>query len=166
MRRWRPTSARAGSWREESWTAADLVVVNTCTVTAEADRDARQTIRRIHRENPGAKILVTGCYAQRRPEEIREIPGVEWVVGNSHKTRIGEIAAPAPRLVRIEAGNHDYHGRIAANGVLVSDIYEQRELLTAPVIDAGQDRSRPNVKVQDGCNNRCSVLHHSVGARL
>ncbi len=141
---------------KDSWTAADLVVVNTCTVTSQADRDARQTIRRIHRENPDAKILVTGCYAQRRPEEIRAIPGVEWVVGNSHKTRIGEIAAPASELVRIETGNLDYHGEVASGGVLVSDIYGQRELLTAPVIDAGQDRSRPNVKVQDGCNNRCT----------
>ncbi len=140
----------------DSWAAADLVVVNTCTVTAEADRDARQTIRRIHRENPRAKILVTGCYAQRRPEDLREIPGVEWIVGNSHKTRIGEIAAPASGLVRIAAGSLDYHGEVAAGGVLVSDIRRQRELLTAPVVDAGQDRSRPNVKVQDGCNNRCS----------
>ena len=129
---------------------ADVVVVNTCTVTAEADRDARQTIRRLHRENPAAEIIATGCYAQRRPEELRALPGVRWVVGNSHKTAIGSLAAPLVTIAGAPAAL-DYHG-----GVLIGDIRTQRELLTAPVIDAGQDRSRPNVKVQDGCNNRCS----------
>ena len=61
---------------------ADLVILNTCTVTAEADSDARATIRRVHRENPLARILVTGCYAQRDPEALAVMPGVEWVVGN------------------------------------------------------------------------------------
>ena len=65
---------------------ADLVVLNTCTVTSSADDDVRQTIRRVHRENPAARILVTGCYAQRAPEELAALAGVEWVVGNSHKT--------------------------------------------------------------------------------
>ena len=80
----------------KDWTAsgeragADLVVLNTCTVTASADDDVRQTIRRVHRENPAARILVTGCYAQRAPEELAALPGVEWVVGNSHKTQIAE----------------------------------------------------------------------------
>src|ERR1039458_2058282 len=71
--------------------AADLVILNTCTVTASADYDARQTIRRVHRENPAARILVTGCYAQRAPGELSALPGVEWVVGNSHKTEIVDI---------------------------------------------------------------------------
>jgi threonylcarbamoyladenosine tRNA methylthiotransferase MtaB len=124
--------------------AADVVVVNTCTVTAEADRDARQTIHRIHRENPAAQILVTGCYAQRRPEDLSALPGVRWVVGNSHKTQIGS-------LVGIANTHADYHG-----GVLLGDIRQQRELLTAPILDAGHDRSRPNLKIQDGCNNRCT----------
>lgn len=137
---------------------ADLVVVNTCTVTSEADRDARKTIRRIHLSNPSAKILVTGCYAQRSPEELSALAGVEWVVGNSHKTRIGDIAAPAPNLTQIAGASAtvDYHGTLSAESIFVSDIYAQRELLTAPVVDAGQDRSRPNVKVQDGCNNLCT----------
>jgi threonylcarbamoyladenosine tRNA methylthiotransferase MtaB len=145
--------------------AADVVVVNTCTVTAEADRDARQTISRIHRENPGAEILVTGCYAQRRPEDLSALPGVRWVVGNSHKTRIGELLRPAP-LIGITNASADYHG-----AVLLGDIREQRELLTAPMLDAGQDRSRPNLKIQDGCNNRCtfciipSVRGYSRSAR-
>ncbi len=136
---------------------AQLVVVNTCTVTAEADRDARQTIRRIHRENPAAEILVTGCYAQRRPADLEALPGVRWVVGNSHKPLIGEVVAPqAEGLVSIANAPLDYHGEIASGGVLLSDSYEQRALLTAPILDAGSDRSRPNLKIQDGCNNLCS----------
>jgi len=139
---------------------ADLVVVNTCTVTSEADRDARKAIRRVHRDNPAAKILVTGCYAQRSPDELSALDGVEWVVGNSHKTRIGDIAVPTTPLAQIAGASApasvDYHGALSAESIFVSDIYAQRELLTAPVIDAGQDRSRPNVKVQDGCNNRCT----------
>ena len=57
-------------------TEAQVVVLNTCTVTAAADQDARAAIRRIHRTNPGCRILVTGCYAQRAPEEIASLPGV------------------------------------------------------------------------------------------
>lgn len=121
--------------------AADLVVVNTCTVTAEADSDARSAIRRAHRENPGARILVTGCYAQRAPEELAALPGVAWVVGNSHKTSIAGLIA----------GELDYHGQ-----VLIGDIFETRDILTAPMLDATADRTRPNLKIQDGCHNRCS----------
>jgi len=120
---------------------ADLVVLNTCTVTAEADSDARSTIRRVHRENPGARILVTGCYAQRAPEELAAMPGVEWVVGNSHKTQIVDVVA----------GDTPYHGQI-----LTGDIFETRDILTAPILDASGDRTRPNLKIQDGCHNRCS----------
>jgi threonylcarbamoyladenosine tRNA methylthiotransferase MtaB len=116
------------------------VVVNTCTVTAAADEDVRQTLRRVHRENPAARILVTGCYAQRAPDELAALPGVEWVVGNSHKTEIAELVTAAP-----------YHGNI-----LVGDIFAQHEFLSAPVEDAAGDRTRPNLKIQDGCNNRCS----------
>ena len=79
---------------------ADVVVVNTCTVTAQADQDARQAVRRIHRENPEAEILVTGCYAQRRPEELADLAGVRWVVGNSHKTL--PIAVPRFSIISNE----------------------------------------------------------------
>jgi len=72
--------------------SADVVVINTCTVTAAADLQARQSIRTIHRENPAARLIVTGCYAQRAPEELAALQGVSWVVGNSHKPEI-------PRLV-------------------------------------------------------------------
>ncbi len=118
---------------------AALVVLNTCTVTAAADEEVRQTIRRIHRQHPSARIVVTGCYAQRAPEEIAALDGVSLVAGNSHKTKI-------PDLVAV-----DYHGEIA-----VGDIFEQRDFVSAPVEDAAGERTRPNLKIQDGCNNRCS----------
>jgi threonylcarbamoyladenosine tRNA methylthiotransferase MtaB len=125
--------------------SAELVVLNTCTVTSEADHDVRQTIRRVHRENPAARILVTGCYAQRAPEELAAMAGVEWVVGNSHKTQIADL------VVLSNTDSTPYHGNIH-----VGDIFAQRDFLSAPVEDAAGDRTRPNLKIQDGCNNRCS----------
>ncbi len=120
---------------------AELVILNTCTVTAEADSDARAAIRRVHRENPAARILVTGCYAQRAPDELAAMPGVEWVVGNSHKTHIAEMVG----------GAEPYHSQ-----VLTGDIFATQEILTAPILDSVGDRTRPNLKIQDGCHNRCS----------
>ena len=81
-----------GLMRATATAQAELVVLNTCTVTTSADHDARATIRRIHRENPGARIIVTGCYAQRAPGELALLPGVSLVVGNSHKSQLAEIA--------------------------------------------------------------------------
>ena len=145
-----------GLLRTEDHTSADVVVINTCTVTAEADRDARQTIHRIHRENPGAEVLVTGCYAQRSPQELSAIQGVKWVVGNSHKHQIGDVIAP--RLVQINSAGsqrHAYHGEIVSGTVLVGDVGALRTVPSMAVGDA-LGRSRPNVKVQDGCSNRCT----------
>src|SRR6185436_21122703 len=70
---------------------AGVVVVNSCTVTEEADRDVRHMIRRVSTQNPSARIIVTGCYAQRAPGEIAELPGVNFVVGNSHKSQVGRL---------------------------------------------------------------------------
>ena len=141
---------RSGSPRD-----ADLVVFNTCTVTAAADEDARAAIRRAHRENPGARIMVTGCYAQRAPGEVAALPGVTWVVGNSHKHRVAEIAAGGAQrdFVPLET--------VAMSGpafTLVGDIFAHTELMAAPVFagDSIGEKTRPNLKVQDGCNNRCS----------
>src|SRR5580704_5756696 len=78
--------------------SADLVVLNTCTVTAAADSQTREAVRKIHRANPAARIIVTGCYAQRAPDELASIEGVAWVVGNSHLARIpGILRAHQPR---------------------------------------------------------------------
>src|ERR1700736_5259839 len=71
--------------------AVDIVVVNTCTVTAAADAQARDSIRKITAQNHAARVIVTGCYAQRAPEEVAQLPGVVWVVGNSHKPELPGI---------------------------------------------------------------------------
>ena len=118
----------------------DLVVLNSCTVTATADHDLEKAIRRARRESPDARILVTGCYAQREPEKLAAIEGVTWVVGNSHKDRIADLIAAS-----------SFHTQIH-----VSDIFARREFFSAPIEDAEDGRSRPNLKIQDGCNNRCS----------
>jgi threonylcarbamoyladenosine tRNA methylthiotransferase MtaB len=145
-----------GLTRVESPGDAEVVVLNTCTVTASADQDVRSAIRRIHRESPATKILVTGCYAQRAPEELAGLPGVSLVVGNSHKHAIGDYAAPLAStngfvpLMQI--------GMADATNVIVGDIFAHTELMAAPVFE-GEDaveKTRPNLKVQDGCNNRCS----------
>lgn len=127
---------------------AELVILNTCTVTSAADEDVRQVIRRVHRENPRTRILITGCYAQRAPEELAAMPGVHWVVGNSHKTQIPELI---DLPVEDSSDAVPYHGQIH-----VGDIFEQQQFLSAAVEDAAGDRTRPNLKIQDGCNNRCS----------
>ena len=180
--------ATQGLAQAQSAREADVVVLNTCTVTAAADQDARASIRRIHRENPAAKIMVTGCYAQRAPEEIAALPGVTWVVGNSHKHRVAEIAAGNGFETVLEAqvpeeysgenrlGDHSFgkHGideHLQRNFVsleavtlsapaftLVGDIFAHTELIAAPVFagDSIAEKTRPNLKVQDGCDNRCS----------
>jgi threonylcarbamoyladenosine tRNA methylthiotransferase MtaB len=130
---------RRGYSAADSNASAEFVVLNTCTVTNTADAEVRQIVRRVHRENPEAQIVVTGCYAQRAPQEIADLPGVSLVIGNSHKTQIAELLS-AP-----------YHGQVH-----VGDIFEAQEFLAAPVDDASGDRSRPNLKIQDGCGNRCS----------
>jgi threonylcarbamoyladenosine tRNA methylthiotransferase MtaB len=147
---------------------ADVVVLNTCTVTAAADSQAREAIRRIHRVNPAAHIVVTGCYAQRAPEELATIDGVQWVVGNTHQSEIprlihaGEHARGTDSsgdFVSIEQLEHDPLSLARAPAkILTSDIFAQSTIapvLTFPVAGA-MDRTRPILKIQDGCNNRCS----------
>jgi threonylcarbamoyladenosine tRNA methylthiotransferase MtaB len=157
-----------GMTRASSPAKATLVVLNTCTVTASADRDARSAIRRVRRQNPEARIVVTGCYAQRAPEEIAALPGVDLVIGNSHKHQLAEIALP--ELFRAEKHHADFvplsflaqSGELRTeNSIFISDIFAHTELLAAPVFDTAGDsheslRTRPNLKVQDGCDNRCS----------
>jgi threonylcarbamoyladenosine tRNA methylthiotransferase MtaB len=137
---------------------AGIVVLNTCTVTASADQDARSAIRKIHRENPECQIVVTGCYAQRAPEEIAGISGVRQVIGNSHKHRLAEIVlASSPSRSEVSSGLVSISDlQSSASRLFVSDIFAHTELLAAPVFDAANERTRPNLKVQDGCDNRCS----------
>lgn len=150
-----------GLARAPSSAQASIVVLNTCTVTDAADQDARAAIRRVRRRNPDAKIVVTGCYAQRVPEEVTALPGVSLVVGNSHKHGLAEIALGGrspeffvPISTLAPAGQPPTTRD--QRPVFVSDIFAHTELLAAPVFDAANERTRPNLKVQDGCDNRCS----------
>ena len=145
-----------------------MVVLNTCTVTTGADQDARAAIRRVRRQNPDARIVVTGCYAQRAPQEIAALPGVDLVVGNSHKHQLAEIATGTLAgadcgssahvfvplaLLNTSSGSSQPE---AGSSIFVSDIFAHTELIAAPVFDAANERTRPNLKIQDGCDNRCS----------
>ncbi|HEY3929206.1 MAG TPA: tRNA (N(6)-L-threonylcarbamoyladenosine(37)-C(2))-methylthiotransferase MtaB [Candidatus Koribacter sp.] len=145
-----------GLARGSSAESAEIVVLNTCTVTAAADQDARAAIRRIKRGNPEARIIVTGCYAQRAPEEIAKLDGVSLVVGNSHKHALPEMAASLVSRGFVPVASLGVRPDLAP--VMVGDIFAHTELIAAPVFDSesAAERTRPNLKIQDGCNNRCS----------
>jgi threonylcarbamoyladenosine tRNA methylthiotransferase MtaB len=144
---------------------ADIVVVNTCTVTASADAQARDAIRKLHAANPNVRVIVTGCYAQRAPEELSELPGVAWVVGNSHKPQISElIKSVSPQAEALRSNRFLPLASLSAISsppdshadILVGDIFEQQTLLTTPVFGGEGNHTRPTLKIQDGCNSRCS----------
>jgi threonylcarbamoyladenosine tRNA methylthiotransferase MtaB len=136
---------------------AEVIVLNTCTVTASADQDVRAAVRRIHRQNPDCKVLITGCYAQRAPAELAALPGVSWVVGNSHKHKVADVVCGSTVFVPVaQLGLGEAQEQVALPNVLVGDIFAHTELMAAPVFDGGAEKTRPNLKVQDGCDNRCS----------
>jgi threonylcarbamoyladenosine tRNA methylthiotransferase MtaB len=116
----------------------DAVVFNTCAVTGEAVRQARQAIRRARRERPGARLIVTGCAAQIDPAAFAAMPEVDLVLGNAEKTAPGAYL-PAP-----EAGR-----------VRVNDIMSVRET-AGHLIDGLKERARAYVEVQNGCDHRCT----------
>src|SRR6266851_5447899 len=159
--------------------SADVVVVNTCTVTASADAQARDAIRKLHAANPTARVIVTGCYAQRAPEELAALPGVSWVVGNSHKPQIPELvdslstaaSAESPSNFFPAAALHSdstppFHSFVGAGlappaapalaKILTGNIFDRTEFLSAPVLGGEGNHTRPTLKIQDGCNSRCS----------
>ena len=164
---------RAAGLREQQPAAADVVVVNTCSVTAEADRAARAYIRRAHRLNPAARIVVTGCLAQRAPEELAGLEGVAAVVGNSHLALAPEIilgftngadavspAPVSPALVSAEALRSG-----AAQAPIWADDRFAYSFPEGERIAPGA-RTRPNLKIQEGCGNRCAfcVIPQTRGA--
>ncbi len=134
--------------------SADFVVLNTCTVTAAADAEARDAIRKIHAARPAARIIVTGCYAQRAPEEIAALPGVSHVVGNSHKPQIPALVQSISRAQPFPEREDPvpYH----AAPILKGDIFALSDVLVAPVLGGEGQHTRPTLKIQDGCNSRCS----------
>jgi threonylcarbamoyladenosine tRNA methylthiotransferase MtaB len=118
----------------------DSIIVNTCAVTNEAVRSARQTIRKLRRDNPGSRLIVTGCAAQTEPETFAAMPEVDHVLGNAEKLR-GETFSGLSLA--------------ASARVQVDDIMSVRE--TAPqLIDGFGDRTRAYVQVQNGCDHRCT----------
>ena len=120
--------------------AHDAIIVNTCAVTAEAERQARQTIRRLKRERPDARIIVTGCAAQLDPAKFAEMDEVERVVGNAEKLNGATLLG---------------QGQNESTSIVVSDINEVRE--TAGHLVSGLDgRTRAFVMVQQGCDNDCT----------
>jgi len=116
----------------------DTIIINTCAVTAEAERQARQTIRRVHRKNPGKRIIVTGCAAQLDPEGFAAMPEVDHVIGNEEKLKAETFA-----------------GLNGHPEVRVADIMTVRE--TASHLVKGFDgRARAFVQIQQGCDHRCT----------
>jgi len=198
----------ADGMTEMELASADVVVVNTCSVTAEADRDARAFVRKTRRLNPQAKVVVTGCYAQRAPEEIATLDGVAAVVGNSHKGLVPQIvqgllatSVPSRKFVQEfgspkagpwipfgtkSAPNSAQDDNLLLNEALTQDtgdfgpdsaLISARDLLSdggariwaddsfahsyiedaqvLPGLHAGS-QTRPNLKIQEGCGNRCT----------
>jgi len=130
-----------GGWRSVPFREqADVYVVNTCSVTARADATCRKAIRRIHAERPHSAIVVTGCYAQRAPREIAELPGVRLIVGAAER---GGIAQKMQSLPQDELE------------IAVSPIAEASEFVDVAISEM-MEHSRAFVKVQEGCNESCS----------
>ena len=130
-----------GGWRSVPFhEVADVYVVNTCSVTSRADATCRKAIRRIHSEHPDSAIVVTGCYAQRAPQEIAELPGVNLIVGAADR---GSIAR---RMEQLSANQLE---------IAVSPIAEANEFVDVAITEM-MEHSRAFVKVQEGCNESCS----------
>lgn len=136
-----------------SETNVDLIVLNTCTVTAAADSEARETVRRMHRANPRARIVMTGCYAQRAPEELAALEGVSLVVGNSHQSDIANLIHSSGDFIPVAHLQPSSTGRAAIHRDEIGP--EQLVFVSSPE-ESLVERTRPILKIQDGCNHRCS----------
>jgi threonylcarbamoyladenosine tRNA methylthiotransferase MtaB len=141
---------------------ADIIVVNTCSVTAAADSQARDAIRKFHAANSTSRIIVTGCYAQRAPEDLAALPGVSLVVGNSHKPQISRLiteisSQPLQSLpIAIDPAPTPRPETLFADKILIGDIFQLKDVLVAPVLGGEGNHTRPTLKIQDGCDSRCS----------
>jgi threonylcarbamoyladenosine tRNA methylthiotransferase MtaB len=136
-----------GHTRAKQGEEADICIINTCSVTDTADHKDRQMIHRIHRQNPHAILIVTGCYAQLKPGEIAQIEGVDYVLGQDEKFHMGEFIA------RLEARFSNSRSTASDAKCQVSPIREIDDFHFAYSKD---DRTRCFLKVQDGCNYFCS----------
>ncbi len=121
---------------------ADIYVVNTCTVTNDADRTSRKTLRQAKRRNPNAVVVATGCYAQVNPEEIAKMEEVDIVIGNSHKNAVYEII-------------ENYLNEKNEDKIFIDNIFRENQFHTFQ-ISTFYEGARPILKVQEGCNSFCS----------
>ncbi|MBI4972101.1 MAG: tRNA (N(6)-L-threonylcarbamoyladenosine(37)-C(2))-methylthiotransferase MtaB [Candidatus Omnitrophica bacterium] len=138
---------RSGFAETDEVEDADLLVLNTCTVTGEGDKKSRYLIRRMHRLNPNAKIIVTGCYAEKNRDEIFSIEGVTEVLGQNEKDKILDSAL---RLLDINDSNFSM-----CRGQDDSALNARKRFADLSITDF-QGFGRAFVKVQDGCNHACS----------
>jgi threonylcarbamoyladenosine tRNA methylthiotransferase MtaB len=120
---------------------AEITIVNTCTVTHRADFQSRQMVRRAHRFNPGALLIVTGCYAQVDPEAFRKIKGVHYLLGNAEKASIPDLL---PRMLKGEIPRTQ-----------VADIQKETSFTDTPLFSF-HHHTRAFLKIQDGCSSHCS----------
>ncbi len=127
---------------------ADVHVVNTCSVTGRADAQARQLVRKLIRTQPTARVVVTGCYAQRAPEEIARIPGVFLVAGNGEKDRLHELVGEMLSATSVDPD-------LMLARVAVSDLRKVHRTFDLSPIDFGE-RTRAFLRVQDGCDAGCT----------
>ncbi|MDT3685303.1 MAG: tRNA (N(6)-L-threonylcarbamoyladenosine(37)-C(2))-methylthiotransferase MtaB [Pseudorhodoplanes sp.] len=128
----------------------DAVVINTCAVTNEAVRQARQAIRRMHRERPGARIVVTGCAAQTDPKSFAAMPEVDRVIGNGEK-----LDAKTWQDVQANLSGPSAFGLDAEEKIVVNDIMALRET-GLHLIESIEGRARATVQIQNGCDHRCT----------
>ncbi len=128
---------------------ADVIVVNSCTVTQRSDQQVRQLSRKLRRENPRARLLVTGCYAQRAPEVLSQIAGIDAVVGNTHRFQIPQI------VKKLKPGSAGAAAHLEIAAIYRDDFSRARVIGESPAMQLG-GRTRPFVKIQDGCDAGCS----------
>ena len=136
---------------------ADVYVVNTCTVTAMADRKSRQYIRRMKKVNPESVVAVTGCYAQIKPEEVSAVDGVDIVAGTNEKGKLADYVADYLR--ERQAGQA--RKRLYIKGYEELDVYEETGAVTS-----AENRTRAYIKIQEGCNRFCAycVIPYARGS--
>ena len=130
-----------GHHRAHGDEAADICIINTCTVTQKASMQSRLAIRQAIRSHPSARILVTGCYAQTEPDAIEKIAGVHDIIGHDDKSRIHEILSMTD----------DPKPKIEVNNAVLQNCPTLK-----PSVFQIQGRTRPFVKIQDGCNAHCT----------
>ena len=133
----------------------DWIIINTCSVTSESDRQARQLIRRVLRENPRAQLIITGCYAQGNASSLGKIPGVALVLGNAEK---GFLWEHLKNLLPVDIPEKQM-GRTMepmTAKVCVGSVANLKKMDDVPLVDHFSDRSRAFLQVQDGCDGRCT----------